>query len=158
MLGADGSAMKEVLISSKTSLLRWDLKDRLTDGFDEKKWLKLVGEWSTGEKQSKYLSGLTAVSMVPEFDDRSVSIEGMRWLIWSLYFAPFSFPLNPDQSTISCPHSMLPPLCFTVDGIMQVMSSEPWFPPEITLRIETKQVNLGFIVQENLVSDSLRGL
>ena len=49
--------------------------------------------------------------------------------------------LNPDQ---------LP-----MDGIGQVMSSAR-FPPEITLRIEAKQFNLGFITLENLVSHSLR--
>ena len=43
------------------------------------------------------------------------------------------------------------------DGVVQVMNSA-WFPPDITLRIEAKQLNLGFIRPENLVSHSLRVL
>ena len=41
------------------------------------------------------------------------------------------------------------------DSIGQVMSGA-WFPPDMTLRIEAKQFNLGFIRPENLVSHSLR--
>ena len=43
------------------------------------------------------------------------------------------------------------------DGIGQVMSGA-WFPPDMTLRIEAKQLNLGFITPKNLVSHNLRVL
>ena len=47
---------------------------------------------------------------------------------------------------------MLPPPCFTVkDSLVQVMSGA-WFPPDMKLRIEAKQFNLGFIRPDNLVS------
>ena len=41
------------------------------------------------------------------------------------------------------------------DGNGQVMSGA-WFPPDMTLDIQAKEVNLGFIRPENLVSRGLR--
>ena len=43
------------------------------------------------------------------------------------------------------------------DGIGQLMSGA-WFPPDVTLGIQAKELNLGFIRQENLVSHGLRVL
>ena len=41
------------------------------------------------------------------------------------------------------------------DGIGQVMSGA-WFPSDVTLDIQAKEFNLGFIRPENLVSHGLR--
>ena len=41
------------------------------------------------------------------------------------------------------------------DGIGQVISGA-WFPPDVTLGIQPKEFNLGFVRPENLVSCGLR--
>ena len=43
------------------------------------------------------------------------------------------------------------------DGIGQVMSGA-WFPPDVTLGIQDKEFNLGFIRPENLISHGRRVL
>ena len=83
------------------------------------------------------------------------------WALWrrfssriSLYFAPFIFPSILTSLSVTAaekhPHSMmLPPMLHRSDGAR--------FPPDVTLDIQSKEFNLGFIRPENLVSHGLRG-
>ena len=48
-----------------------------TPGLDEE-IAEVIWGRSIGEKQFKYISGFTAVSMVPVFGDKSVPVEGRR--------------------------------------------------------------------------------
>ena len=60
--------------------------------------------------------------------------------------------VHPSLNPSHCPSP------FSVGmGIGQVMRGA-WFPPDITLRIEAKQFNLGYIRPENLVSMSPIGV
>ena len=56
---------------------------RQVDGLAEQ-IIEVSSDKSTGEKQSKYMSGFTAVTKVPVFGERTVPVEGRRWLILSL--------------------------------------------------------------------------
>ena len=72
----------------------------------------------------------------------------------SLYFAPFSFP-----STVTSPPSpcrwKTPPQHDSATTVFHHVMSGAWFLPDMMLRIEARQLNLGFVRPENLVSHSL---
>ena len=68
-----------MLIKGKTSLsspVGMGSK-RQVDGLDEE-IVEVSLERSIGEKQSRYISGFTAVSKVPVFEDKSEPAEGSR--------------------------------------------------------------------------------
>ncbi len=50
---------------------------RQADGFHAE-IVEVSCERSTGEKQSKYVSGFTATSKIPVLESESISVEGMR--------------------------------------------------------------------------------
>ena len=67
---------------------------------------------------------------------------------------PFSFPSTFTSPPVPAPtpqHDATTTKLHCWNGIGQVMS-DAWFPPDMALRIEAKQFNLGFIRPENLVS------
>ena len=73
-----------------------------------------------------------------------------------MYFALFIFPLIltslPVPAAEKHPRSMmLPPPCFTLRECAR-------FPPDMTLGIQAKEFNLGFIRPENFVFHGLRCL
>ena len=86
------------------------------------------------------------------------------WAIWSrfssLYNARFIFPTIKTRPPLPAaeihPHNMmLPPPCFTVGMVIcQVMSvaSTAWFPPDVMLGIQAKNLYFGFIRPKNLVN------
>ena len=71
--------------------------------------------------------------------------------------------LDPDYSPSSCcwktspQHDAATTMLHCRDGVIQVITSA-WFPPDITLGIQSKEFNLSsdFIRPENFISHSLR--
>ena len=73
---------KDCLIISSLALTKGEtslssLVRRQVDDSDEE-IVEVRSGKSTGEKQSKYISAFTAVSMVPAFEDKSVPVEDRR--------------------------------------------------------------------------------